>query len=370
MDVADAVVIGAGIAGASTAWALADELDVVLLDAEPAPGMHATGRSAALLTETTGPPAVRALTATSRTFLEEPPDGFTEHPLTRSRGLLWIAGATDAEVLRASADGMEVLDGDGARGLVPLLRPSAVAVAAYEAGALDLDVDGLLQGYLRGLRARGGTVHAGAPVTAMRRVGERWEVTTPKRTIAAAVVVDAAGAWADAVATLAGARPVGLRPLRRTTFTFAPPSGIEIERWPMVVEVLEAFYVKPDAGRLLGSPADETPSDPCDARAEETDVALAVERIEAALDLEVRGVRAPWAGLRTFAPDRVPVVGPDPDVPAFLWCAGQGGYGIKTSPALAAVVAHHVLGSAWPAVLIERGVTPIDLSPGRLQQLP
>ena len=188
--------------------------------------------------------------------------------------------------------------------------------------------------------------------------------------VTTAVVVDAAGAWADQVAALAGIESLDLRPLRRTAFTFTPPAHHVVDHWPLVVEAGEAFYVKPDAGRLLGSPADESPSEPCDARPDETDVALAVERIEAALDLEVRGVRSTWAGLRTFAADRVPVAGPDPGTPGFVWLAGQGGYGIKTSPALAAVTAFHVLGRSWPAALSARAIGPADLSPARLRTLP
>lgn len=370
---ADVVVIGAGIAGASAAWALAEQLDVVLVETEAAAGTHSTGRSAALLTETIGAPEVRALVAASRRFLTDPPEGFADHPLTGPRGVLWIT-ADDEAGLRASAagwaalsPGVHVLDATEAQRLVPVLRSSAVACAVHEEDGLDLDVDGLLQGFVRGLRRRGGTLVCGAPVLAIRGRGRGWDVETTAGTVSAAVVVDAAGAWADVVASMAGARTVALQPLKRTAFTFRAPDRDGVDRWPLVVEAAETFYVKPEAGRLLGSLADETPSDPCDAKPEEEDVALAVERIEAALDLQVRGVNATWAGLRTFAPDRVPVVGPDPDADGFVWLAGQGGYGIKTSPALAEVVAHHVLGTPWPPVLADRGVTPADLSPARLR---
>jgi D-arginine dehydrogenase len=370
---ADVVVIGGGIAGASAACALAGQLRVVLVEAEPQAGMHSTGRSAALLTETIGNHAVRALVAASRAFLTDPPDGFSDHPLTSPRGVLYLAGVDDADTLRERASTwsqwteVAVLDVDDARAIVPPVRDTAAALAVHEPGGLDLDVDGLLQGFVRSLRRRGGTVATGAGVTSMRRAGDGWSVSTAAGDVDCAVVVDAAGAWADRVAAMAGVEPVGLRPLRRTAFTFTDPTGGGAAGWPLVVDAGERWYLKPDAGRILGSLADETPTDPCDAKPEEADVALAVERIEGALDVEVRGVRSPWAGLRTFAPDRGPVTGPDPDAPGFVWLAGQGGYGIKTSPALADVVASHVLGTPWPAVLTERGVTPESIGPARFR---
>jgi D-arginine dehydrogenase len=287
--------------------------------------------------------------------------------------VLYVAGPDDVDELRGDASAwaawtaVELLDADGARALVPALRPERIALAVHEPGGLDLDVDALLQGFLRLFRSRGGTVVTGAPVSAIARVGDGWSVTTPVGTIATSVVVDAAGAWADTVAVMAGLEPLGVRPLRRTAFTFAAPDGPGVERWPLVTDAGDEWYLKPDAGRILASPADETPTDPCDARPEEVDVALAVERIEAAFDFEVRGVRSPWAGLRTFAPDRVPVAGPDPHAPGFVWLAGQGGYGIKTSPALAEVVAASVLGTPWPPILVERGITPASISPGRFR---
>jgi D-arginine dehydrogenase len=366
-------VIGGGIAGASAACALAEQLRVVLVEAEPQPGMHATGRSAALLTETIGNHAVRALVAASRPFLTDPPEGFADHPLTSPRGVLYVAGADDADTLRERAatwrewTAVDVLDADGARALVPPVRDEAAALAVHEPGGLDLDVDGMLQGFLRTLRRRGGTVVTGAAVSSLRRAGDGWSVSTAAGDLDCAVVVNAAGAWADRIATMADVAPVGLQPLRRTAFTFTDPLGGGAAGWPLVVDAGERWYLKPDAGRILGSLADETPTDPCDARPEEADVALAVERIEGALALEVRGVRTPWAGLRTFAPDRGPVAGPDPEAPGFVWLAGQGGYGIKTSPALADVVASHVLGTPWPAVLTERGVTSPSLAPTRFR---
>ena len=369
---ADVVVVGAGIAGASAGWALAGRgLDVVVLETEAGAGHHATGRSAALLTETYGASVVSGLVRASKPFLLDPPDGFADVDLTAPRGVLWIAPAGDAEALRQEAAGWvadhEVLDANGARAIVPLLRDEATVVAVHEPGALDLDVDALLQGYLRALRVSGGVVATGTPVTGIEPSGDGWTVSTPAGPVSTAVVVDAAGAWGDVVAALAGVAPLGLQPLRRTAFLFRPPDGHDTRSWPLVCDTAETFYVKPDAGMLLGSPADTTPSEPCDARPEELDVARGIEAIEAALDLQVRGVRAPWAGLRTFAPDHVPTVGRDPEHPGFVWLVGQGGYGIKTSPAMAWATASVVLDEAWPAVLTEASVTAADLDPARFR---
>jgi D-arginine dehydrogenase len=369
---ADAVVIGAGIAGASAGWALAGHgASVVVLETEATVGYHATGRSAALLTETYGAPAVSGLVRASRPFLVDPPTGFADVSLTAPRGVLWIATEAHAETLRAEATGWtaehEVLDAHGARRIVPLLRDEATVVAVHEPGALDLDVDALLQGYLRAVRTDGGIVAPGTPVTGIDGAGDGWTVRTPVGDIATPVVVDAAGAWADEVAAMAGVEPLGLQPLRRTAFLFRPPDSHDVREWPLVCDADEAFYVKPDAGMLLGSPADTTPSPPCDARPREVDVALGIQEIEAALDLEVRGVKKPWAGLRTFTPDHVPTVGRDPDHPGFVWVAGQGGYGIKTSPAMAWATASVVLGEPWPEALLTAGVTAPTLDPARFR---
>ena len=371
---ADVVVIGAGIAGASAGWAMATRgLSVVVLETEAAPGMHATGRSAALLTQTYGSPAVIGLVGASRPFFVAPPDGFADAPLASPRGVLWIADAAHADALRTDVEGWtdraSLLDVAGATALVPLLRPTACVAAVHEHGALDLDVDALLQGYLRGCRASGGLVLPATAAIAIDRSGASgWRVTTSAGSIETPTVVDAAGAWAESVAALAGVAPLGLRPLRRTAFHFNAPADHDARDWPLVIDADERFYVKPDAGRLLGSPADTTPSEPCDARPEELDVALAVERIEAAFTFEVRGVHAPWAGLRTVSPDGSPVVGRDPEHPGFVWLAGQGGYGIKTSPAMAWAAASVVLGEPWPEALSAAGAVAAALDPARFRQ--
>ena len=319
----------------------------MVLEGEPHAGTHATGRSAAVLTTTTGSAQVRRLTADSRPFFVDPPDGFGEAPLARPRAVLRVG--TDERW-----PGTERLTASEARRLVPALRPEAAERAVLEPDGLDIDVDALLQGFLRGARRGGAAVVTGIRVEALGRRDGRWRLTTTAGDVEAAVVVDAAGAWADDVARAAGLRPLGLRPMRRTAFLFRGPDGCA--SWPLVMDGAERWYVKPDAGLLLGSPADETPSGPCDARPEEIDVALGIERICGALDLGIRSVHRAWAGLRTFAPDRDPVVGRDPVEQTFVWLAGQGGYGIKTAPALGRLAADAALGRA----------TPPELSPARL----
>lgn len=324
-------VVGGGIAGAAAAWWLRDHASVVLVEAEHHPGTHATGRSAAVLTTTTGSATVRRATVDSRPFFVDPPDGFTEVPLSRPRPVLRV-GTTQVW------EGTERIDAAEARRLVPPLREEWAEAAVLEEGGLDLDVDALLQGFLRGVRRAGGIVRTDARVTAVERSAS-WRLRTTAGDVAADVVVDAAGAWADDVAEMAGLAPRHLQPFRRTAFLFRPPDGHDTTRWPLVMDGAEQWYVKPDAGLLLGSPADETPTGPCDARPEELDVARGIDRITGALDVDVRAVHRAWAGLRTFAPDREPVVGPDPEEPSFVWLAGQGGYGIKTAPALGRLAA-------------------------------
>ena len=348
--------IGAGIAGAAAAWHLAEHASVVVVEREAQPGAHATGRSAALLTETSGAPVVCSLAAASRGFLADPPEGFVDHPLLAPRGLLWIARGTDrglleAKTAAAEAAGAEVrrLDGAACRELVGVLRPEAATAGIYEPDAMGIDVDGLLQGFLRGARRRGAELHLVAPVTAVvERRGGGWQVQAGDRRWDCDAVVNAAGAWCDPVAELAGVEPLGLRPLRRSVFVFPPPAGVDAAAWPMVWDIGNRFYFEPEGPLLLVSPVDEIPSEPCDARPRTEDIALGVEELEAATSLRVRGVRRTWAGLRTFAPDDVPVCGFDPGRAGFFWLAGQGGYGIKTSPALGRLAASLITGEPRP----------------------
>jgi len=367
---ARAVVVGAGIAGASAAWSLADELDVVLVEAEPQPGVHATGRSAAVLSETSGHPAVCALAAASRAFFESPP--LATPPLLSRRGLLWVGSATSAGALDATARaarslGIDVdeLDATAARRLVPAMRESWLDAAVLEPHAMSIDVAALLGGFLAGFRERGGALRLDRRATACFPHGDGWRVRCGDEHIDCDIVVNAAGAWADELAARSAVEPAGLSPLRRTAFTFPVP---ETDEWPLVMDVAGTFYFEPEGPGLLASPAEETPVEPHDARADELAMARAVDALDEATTLRVRGVTSRWAGLRTFAPDRLPVVGEDDSASGFYWLAGQGGAGIKTAPALAAVLAALVTRRPLPEELTAVGVRPEELEVGRLRR--
>lgn len=371
MESFDVLVIGAGIAGASVAAQLAPRLRVAVLEREAQPGYHATGRSAALFSECYGNEPVRALSRASRAFLFAPPAGFCDTPLTQPRGSLYIARDDQLDALAAFVAQPDVaghvhrIDVDEALRHAPLVRPDYLAGAAYEPGAVDIDVHGLHHGFLRLLRQAGGQLVANAELTALEQAQGQWIATTSAGRYAAPVVVNAAGAWADPVAALAGIAAAGIAPFRRTALIVDAPAGIDCHGVPMTIDIDEEFYFKPDAGKLLVSPADETPSEPCDAMPDDMDVAIAVDRVERATVLDVRRVHHAWAGLRSFAPDRSPVVGFEPGVPGFFWLAGQGGYGMQTAPALARLAAALVAGEAVPADLAAHGVAAADIAPRR-----
>ncbi len=369
----DVLIIGGGIAGAGAAYEVAAFAPVTLLEREPHFGYHSTGRSAASFTENYGNSVVRRLAMASRRFLEAPPAGFCEHPLLSPRGLITIARADQLALLAeqqavASALIPNIVAIPAAQALarVPILRSEYVAGAIFEPDSRELDVSGLHQGYLKSARARGAVTRVGCEVRRIERRGARWMVETAGGTFTAAVLVNAAGAWADQVAAMAGVAPLGLLPKRRTAFNVPAPAGMEVRSWPMVDDAGSEFYFKPDAGQLLVSPADATPSAPVDALAEDLDVAVGVERFERATTYEVTRVSRAWAGLRTFALDASPVVGPDTGVDGFFWLAGQGGYGIKTSPVLSRLCAGMLRGAPWPGELTDLGLAAADLAPGRL----
>lgn len=338
----DIAIIGAGMAGASLAAEVAGSASVLLLEAEDQPGYHSTGRSAAFWAESYGGPFVQPLTSASGPFLEQ-------HGLLGARGALHLAdgeGLVALTALEAEFGGdvsFERLDRGRLEALVPGLRPGWVA-GLLEPSCADIDVAGLHGLYLAQARRQGATVATGAEVRALRREGGAWTIETAAGDFRAAVVADSAGAWADRIAALAGAAPVGLQPFRRTLMQLrvAPPAPAGL---PLVIDALGRFYFKPEAGgRLWLSPHDETPCDPCDCAPEELDVAEAIDRLERAVDWRVERVERSWAGLRTFAPDRRPVYGFDPLIPSFFWCAGQGGFGIQTAPAAARLAAAILLG--------------------------
>lgn len=369
----DFVVIGGGMAGASAAYELADGASVLLLEREEHCGYHTTGRSAALFSETYGNATIRSLTRASRGPYEAPPAGFADHPLLTPRHVLFIARADQeasiahlAEIFaRTGGKPSRVLSTDAVRERVPIMRADYVAQALLDETSMDIDVHALHQGYLRGARARGARIAVSAEVLDIDRGSSGWRITTAREQFEARTIVNAAGAWADTIAAMAGVATAGLTPLRRTAMMLDLPDGVDASSWPHVIDVDEEFYFKPDAGRLLASPADETPSAPCDAQADEFDVAVAIDRIQQAADLPVRSISRRWAGLRTFAADRSPVVGFDPRCEDFFWLAGQGGYGIQTAPALAKVVAALAHRKPIADEILEAGFDPDTVSPAR-----
>jgi glycine/D-amino acid oxidase-like deaminating enzyme len=344
--VSDFLVVGGGIAGASAGYFLSEVGSVTLLEMEAAPGYHSTGRSAALFSEYYGNRVVRALTAASRPFFTTPPPGFADGPLLTDRGVVALC-PPGAEGLFDTmlADGLAAptpvreIGRDEVRRYCPAVRPDWFSRAMLKPAVMDIDVHALQQGYLRGIRAGRGRVVTSARVREISRSGGLWRVATDRGEFAAPIVVNAAGAWADEVAALAGVRRVGLRPLRRTAFLADPPEGADPASWPMVADVTETFYFKPESGRLLVSPADTTPMAPGDTRPDYRDIALAAARVEEATTLVIRSVRTAWAGLRSAVPDDTPVVGPAPDAPGFVWLAALSGYGLQSSPAVGRIAA-------------------------------
>ncbi len=366
----DFAVIGGGIAGASVAYELQARGSAILLEREQLPGQHTTGRSAAFLVESYGNRTVQRLTRASRSFFEEPPSGFAPHPVVEPRPILWIARSDQrlrlAEQTKLAVEtGAELyeVDADEARAMCPVVREDYVVSGVVEPNARSIDVAGLLDGYLRGFRSRGGKIVARAEVTGLERVSEAWEIACGSDRYQAGVVVNAAGAWADRVGEIAGARPIGLQPLRRTVITFDPPPGSDIRRWPCLIDADEDFYLKPEGAQLLASPCDEVPSPPCDATPDDLGVALAADRIERATTVKIGRIRGHWAGLRSFVPDRTPVIGMDPERAGFFWLAGQGGFGIMTSSGAARAAAGLIVDAALPSDLEASGLRPEHLAP-------
>jgi D-arginine dehydrogenase len=373
MTACDFLVIGAGIAGASIACELALEASVVVAEQEDRAGYHTSGRSAAMYIRSYGAPPVRALTAASRAFFDDPPAGFTDYPLLAPRACLTIArqdqaAALDslADQIRAAGEGFSELTTAEARALLPVLRAASAHRAILEPDCADIDVDALHQGFLRLGRARGVELRLAAKVSSITRRSDHWQVRfRDGGEVEARVVINAAGAWADEVAELAGARRIGVTPKRRTVILIEPPAGAEIASWPTVLDVAEQFYFKPQSGLILASPGDETPVQPQDAAPDEYDIAVCVDRIQQAAELPVRRVNRAWAGLRTFTADKVQAFGYDADGAGFFWFAGQGGFGMQTSPAAARLGAALALRRPVPEDLAGAGVRAADYAPAR-----
>lgn len=343
----DVIVVGGGIAGIGAAARLASDARVLVLERERHPGTHATGRSAAMLLDDYGNATIRALTAAGRPFYAAPDPAFWPTPLLAPRGELLLARPGEeaaAEEQLAAMRAAERLTPAEAVRLVPILDADAISFAVHVRDARNIDVDAALQGFLRLLRTEGGTIASGAEVTGLARADNVWRVTATAGDFTAPVVVDAAGAWADGLAALAGLAPLGLQPLRRSAAILPAPTGHDISRWPLFGSISEDWYAKPMGGKLMVSPAEEEPVEAQDAFPDDMVLAEGLDRFERMTTMQVTRVERSWAGLRTFAPDRTPVAGFDPRAEGFFWLAGQGGYGIQTAPALSALAADLILG--------------------------
>lgn len=370
---AKVVVIGGGIAGVSVAYHLARSgAGVTLLEQEASLAFHSTGRSAALYFENYGAEANRPLTRASRSFFDSPPASLVDHLLLAKRGALWVGRPDQAASLTALLDegtrtggSARWLEPEEAVALVPVLRPEMVGGGVWEPEALDMDVAAIHQGFVRGMRAAGATIVTSSPVSVLEHTGGRWSVGTESRELEADVIVNAAGSWCDQVGAMAGAMTIGLQPMRRTAFTV--PGNAAWAEWPLVSNAANEFYFRPDGTQLLCSLAEENPTDPCDARPDQLDIALAIDRINTHTTLEIRVVRSSWTGLRSFVKDRAMVIGFDPVVPQFFWLAGQGGTGIQTAPAAGELAAALINDGEPPPRLLEFGVDVGALSPTRLQ---
>jgi D-arginine dehydrogenase len=373
-------IIGAGMAGAAAGYVLAQSRGnaekIILIERESQPGYHSTGRSAALYEPALGNATVRAFNAASGAFLSLPPTGFADRPLMSRRGELTVADADTDQ--RAELDRMLALDGTAghviraisaaeAMAMVPILRPELVTFACHEPDVMDMDVNALHQGFLRGFAAAGGKLVCNAGIERIERTGQTWRILAGGETLQARGIVNAAGAWADEIAALAGVARIGLQPKRRTAAILPAPDGYDIHDWPVFGVAGEPGYFKPESGKLLVSPGDATPVDPQDVQPEELDVAILVDWYETKTTQTVRRVERRWAGLRTFAPDNAPVLGEDTGARGFWWLAGQGGYGIMMAESLGRSLTSLMNHGELPADLRSLGVTPAAVSPARFR---
>ncbi len=371
----DVVVVGGGMVGASIAHFLSDSASVLLVDMEASAGYHSTGRSAALFAESYGPAGIRALTRASRSVFESAPQSLTTGPVLLERGAMFVGRedqghelAALSEKIKAEGGNPKSLDHDQARSLVPVLRGEAAANAILDSESFDIDVDLLLQGFLRSARSKGTEIHMSAKVVDIKSEHDSWTIwLSSGEVVHSGCVVNAAGAWADEFAMRAGISGIGLQPRRRSAFLFDPPAEYDVESWPAVIDVDESWYFKPDAGVLLGSPANADADRPHDVVAEEIDIATGIYRIEEATTMSITRPKSTWAGLRSFVADGEPVCGGDPEKPTFFWAAALGGYGIQSAPAFGKLSASLILGEALPGELTSFGVDPGTFSPARLR---
>lgn len=369
----DVVVIGAGIGGASLAANLGRNVKAAIVEAEALPGYHTSGRSAAFYSESYGGPPVTPLTTASLPYFLAAEKETGEAWLGAQRGALYVGQAHRLDALRRMralfpAIDMELIETQQVVGLAPMLRPEWAAAGLWEPGVRDINTATMHQAFLRTFRRNGGVLKTGWRVTSLTREAGGWRISSGTEEIRARLIVNAAGAWADELAQLAGINPIGLVPLRRTLLVLRVPQSEYRADTPLVLDVDGSFYFKPDAGTYWISPHDETPSVPCDAQPEELDVAIALDRVEQATTLTIARPERSWAGLRTFAPDRAPVYGFEADVPDFFWCAGQGGFGMQTAPAAGVLCASLIRAEPLPELLLEAGVNAVAYSPERFRR--
>lgn len=368
----DIIVIGAGIAGASVAAELARDAKVSLLEMEGQPGYHTTGRSAAIFVPSYGPPPIRALTRASAAAFHNPTDEFGVDRILSPRPVVMMAREDQLDSLQNLAESVSAntkiqeLSTQQIQELIPIVRPGYAAAGILDVDSYDIDVDALHQAYLRQFKSRSGNLFTNARVDGIAKGTDDWLVETAAGSFLGPIIVNAAGAWADEVNGLADCPNIGLVPKRRTMISVEAPEGPDLSALPMTADVDEQFYIKPDAGQLVLSPADETPSPPCDAQPEELDIAVGIDRIEQAFNLPIRRPKSSWAGLRSFVADGVPVAGFSDEEKSFFVLAGQGGYGIQTCPALSRLAATIVTGKPVPGDISDQGLKVSELSPERL----
>ena len=371
---ADFIIIGSGMAGMSAAYRLSKHGKVIVLEKEGLLGYHTTGRSAAFFTENYGNQIIRSITKASRYFLENPPACFKEHELmTKYGGSLFISNNRQSKFIdkeleyakSLSANVFEISKKE-ARKMVPVIKEDYIDRALHEPDSKAMDVDLIHQGFFRGLKENNGEIFFNSEVNKIKKINNEWKIYTKNAELSSPIIINAAGAWCDEIAILAGCNPLNLSPKRRTVIIFESSENISSSDWPVVIDIEDKFYFKSEAGKILASPADETDSLPCDAQPEEIDIALTVDRIENATNFKIKKIDHKWAGLRSFFPDRTPIVGEDPLESNFYWLAGQGGYGIQTAPGISKIIECLITGKKWPNYLSDLSIKPETLSPNRL----
>ncbi len=372
----DFIIVGGGVAGLSAAYNLSKIGKVVVLEREESIGYHSSGRSASLFHLGIGNSKVKSLTYYSNEFFQNPGESFSEIPLTSPSSLLLVVRPGQEELIeselpkiREFSPKASIVDIEGISKLVPVISKdhSDINIGIFDESAYRLDAHALLQGYSKGIKKNGGLITNNANVNNISQSGSTWQVQTEDTEYVASILINAAGAWGDELAKMANVEPIGLSPLKRTLISFDPPEDSQIENWPFVRSLAEEFYFLPESGRILASPADETPITACDAQPDEYDIALAAYRIEEMTSMAVKHIHHKWSGLRTFSPDRVPVAGFDDKKSGFFWLVGQGGYGLQTAPAMADITSSLISGADFPARLFDMGITSNDVSPSRFR---